>query len=105
MAEAHFTEIENVIESYKAHETTAGKLLSLETDKFGADNHLLSLAFLASIDRHPGAAPDFALADTLNREGLDKLIALMKQVVELEKSMVRYVQQLKLRIKAYEETV
>lgn len=29
----------------------------------------------------------------------------MKQVVELEKSMVRYVQRLKLRIKAYEETV
>lgn len=69
MAEAHLTEIENVIEFYKAHETTAGKLLSLETDKFGADNHLLSLAFLASIDRHPGAAPGFALADTLNSEG------------------------------------
>lgn len=105
MAEAHFIEMENVIEFYKANEANIKRLLSLPADKFGADDHLLSLAILASINRHPGAVPDYALADALNPEGLEKLIALMKVVTELEKQMVQYVKQLKERIKEYEKTM
>ncbi|KAL0639078.1 hypothetical protein Q9L58_001960 [Maublancomyces gigas] len=105
MAEAHFIEIENVIEFYKANEVNIKTLLSLSTDKFRADDHLLSLAILASINRHPGAVPDYALAEALNPEGLEKLIALMKVVMELEKQMVKHVKQLKKRMREYEGTM
>ncbi|KAL0635208.1 hypothetical protein Q9L58_005854 [Maublancomyces gigas] len=105
MAEAHFTEVENVIEFYKAHEINAKKVLSLAEDKYGADDHLLSLSILASLNAHPGAVPDFALAARFGANELDKLIALMTEVIELEKRVVTYVKELAARIKMYEETL
>lgn len=105
MAQAHFTEVENVIEFYKAHEINAKKVLSLAEDKFGADDHLLSLSILASLNAHPGAVPDFALAARLGADELDKLIVLMSEVIALEKRIVTYVKELGLRIKMYEKTL
>lgn len=103
MAESHFTDISNVITFYQAQEASANQLLSLAAHEFGAAEHQSAESILAVIDEHPGAAPDFALADTLGEDGLDKLIALMTEVMVLEKRMVRYVRRLERRVKAYEE--
>lgn len=105
MTEAHFAEIENVIEFYNAHEVDVQKLISLTADKFGADDHLLSLGILASLNRHPGVVADFKLVEMLNTARLDKMIELMKDVLELEKRMVKYEKQLKVKIRVYEESL
>lgn len=105
MAESHFTEISNVIMFYEAHAVTAAELLALAPHEFGPNEHQLAETLLATIDEHPGAVPDYALADTLDAEGLDKLIALMTQVAALEIAMVRYVRRLERRVKAYEESL
>lgn len=104
MAESHFITISKVITFYEAQEASATELLSLAPHQFGAAEHQSAEAILAAIDEHPGAAPDFALADTLGEEGLDKLIALMMEVMVLEKRMVKYVRRLEGRVKAYEES-
>lgn len=104
MAESHFTEISNIITFYQAQEASATQLLSLPAHEFGAAEHQSAEAILAAIDEHPGAVLDFELADTLGEEGLDRLIALMMQVMILEKRTVRYVRRLEGRVKAYEDS-
>lgn len=105
MAEAHFTHIENVIDTLSRHKAELQEMLALSPEKFGLAEYLVANSILKRGEQIGTITPDDEVAKNMNRAQLNKLIELVDRIVNLESEISVVDAELVLKVKAFANTI
>lgn len=97
MTESHITSLQNAIEFLEVHEGLMKQMLSIKDTKFTLHSHVFSSSILLSLDKRRAA-------DHLDSATFETVRQLMGKVWELEDRMRVFEEELKAKMKMFEES-